>query len=165
MWFVKCQLCYIIQFSKKCQPQVGKWSKLGEKWSTQFLNAPLWNERPMSKQIRGQFLQIFFYLVTVLCISNFTVFGKLAVVFLSVKIQKILIYGLKEQKKCHKFKHQNLQNSQGYQNFRLDFTYDQFSNKEIQKTQLFDKIFETHRVLTNQLVPLEYKVSRKNIHL
>ena len=85
--------------------------------------------------------------------------------FLSVKIQKILIYGLKEQKKCHKFKHQNLQNSQGYQNFRLDFTYDQFSNKEIQKTQLFDKIFETHRVLTNQLVPLEYKVSRKNIHL
>ena len=51
---------------------------------------------------------------TVLCISNFTVFGKLAVVFLSVKIQKILIYGLKDQKNCHKFKHQNLQNSQGY---------------------------------------------------
>ena len=102
---------------------------------------------------------------TVLCISNFTVFGKLAVVFLSVKIQKILIYGLKDQKNCHKFKHQNLQNSQGYQNFRLDFTYDQFSNKEIQKTQLFEKIFETHRVSTNQLVPLEYKVSRKNIHL
>ena len=102
---------------------------------------------------------------TVLCISNFTVFGKLAVVFLSVKIQKIFIYSLKDQKNCHKFKHQNLQNSQGYQNFRLDFTYDQFSNKEIQKTQLFDKIFETHRVLTNQLVPLEYKVSRKNIHL
>ena len=53
-------------------------------------------------------------LPTVLCISNFTVFGKLAVVFLSVKIQKILIYGLKDQKNCHKFKHQNLQNSQGY---------------------------------------------------
>ena len=51
---------------------------------------------------------------TVLCISNFTVFGKLAVVFLSVKIQKILIYGLKDLKNCHKFKHQNLQNSQGY---------------------------------------------------
>ena len=51
---------------------------------------------------------------TVLCISNFTVFGKLAVVFLSVKIQKILIYGLKDPKNCHKFKHQNLQNSQGY---------------------------------------------------
>ena len=54
------------------------------------------------------------YEVTVLCISNFTVFGKLAVVFLSVKIQKILIHGLKDQKNCHKFKHQNLQNSQGY---------------------------------------------------
>ena len=73
-------------------------------------NTVFWEHRPL-KSLVSQICKI---RATVLCISNFTVFGKLAVVFLSVKIQKILIYGLKDLKNCHKFKHQNLQNSQGY---------------------------------------------------
>ena len=56
----------------------------------------------------------FFLRNTVVCISLETRIHYLAVVFIFVKIQKLLIYVLKDLKICHKFQHQNLQNSQGY---------------------------------------------------
>ena len=48
-----------------------------------------------------------------------------------VNIKELLIYGLEGLKICRKFQHQNLQISQGYKNFRLDFNYDPFSKNEV----------------------------------
>ena len=56
---------------------------------------------------------------------------------------------LEDLKICHKFQHQNLQKSQGYYNFRLDFIYGPFSDKAVQQTQFFDKFLKTHRALRN----------------
>ena len=47
----------------------------------------------------------FFYQYTVVCISLETRIHYLAVVSIFVKIKKLLIYGLKDLKICHKFQH------------------------------------------------------------